>query len=166
MQFEDYRERLSARLFSNFDLYRDITLDDLQIDMMASFKKTTERYVLLKKNVQYRFNTFEYFYLIQQESLSLDQLKNFMERLTDHIVQSTEPDQDHMSSDHTVIFHVKENRPEVAEYVQKYIFRKMFKLGFYGWVHIGLVVVDTNGKIVFSKHRKQKPYRFLDVQTQ
>lgn len=166
MQFEEYKERLKARLFSNFDFEEDVVVSGIRIDLKASFKRTTERYVLLKKNVQYRYDTYEYFYLIRHSSPSRDQLEGMVQELTHQIVQATIPDQDHMSSDHTIIFHVDEIRPEAAEYVRQFIFRKMFKLGFKGWVHIGLVIVDTTGHIIYSRHRKQKPYRFLDIHSQ
>lgn len=163
MQFEDYKQHLSARLYSNFDLQKNTTLGGVNIDLAASFKRRTERFVLLKKNVQYRYDTYEYFYLIQEMAPSLERIQRLVEQLTNHLVQTTKPDQDHMSSDHTVIFHVDQIQPEVADYIRKFIFRKMFKLGFQGWLHIGLAMVDTTGQVIYSRHRKQKPYRFLAI---
>lgn len=165
MQFEEYRERLKARLFSNFDFEDNVMVGSTMVDTKASFKRTTERYVLLKKNVQYRYDTYEYFYLIRLSAPSREQIERLMTELTETIVERTLPDQDHMSSDHTIICHVDSIQPETADYVRRFIYRKMFKLGFKGWIHIGLVMVDTTGQIIYSRHRKQKPYRFLDIKS-
>lgn len=163
MQFVDYQQRLRARLQSNFDFQEACDIGGVLVDLAAAFKRTTERYVLLKKNIQYRYDTYEYFYLIHRPEATLDEVRGIVNQLTEHLVRTTPHDDEHMSSDHTIIFHVRAIDPALADYVRKFIFRRLFKLGFKGWIHIGLVLVDTTGQIIYSKHRKQKPYRFLDI---
>lgn len=165
MEFNEYKERLSARLLSSFDLEEDVMIGAVPVALKASFKRVTERYVLVKKNVQYRYETNEYFYLLQQMAPTVAQLEQTVQQLTDAIIANSQVDREHMSSDHTIIFHVDIISPEVADFVRKFIYRRFFKLGFQGWAHIGLVMVDTTGQIIYSRHRRQKPYRFLDMKS-
>ena len=162
MDRDVYKKMLMDRLLGYFDFEEDKELGSLCVDFHAKMHRRNEKYVLQKKNVLYAYDNFEYFNLYQAEALTLAQLQFLMETFVQESLLITDPNSEHMSSDHILIVRLHQISPELIEFVRKYKYRKYFRFGLQGTFKAGLILVAQDAKsATFSKDLRDKKYHFV-----
>ncbi len=157
-----YKKLLMERLQGYFDFDENTRLGSIPLDFHARMHRRNEKYVLLKKNILYAYDNFEYFNLYQTEEMSLSQLQTLMEEFAGACLKVTTPNKEHMSSDHILIIHMPHADAELKAFARNYKFRKYYRFGLQGTCKVGLILVTDDGKSAeFSKDLRDKKYTFV-----
>lgn len=164
MTAEVYKQRFKSRLMHHFDFIEDIRIAGVTIDVKADSHRRNEAYLITKKNKMYGFDNYESFLLLMQPNLTVEALEGAVRELEAYALAQVVPDEEHMSTDYTLVFHVDRISQEVEAYVKRYGFNKSFALGFRGHLRIGLVVVSASGDGVYSRNRRHKRFKFLSIE--
>lgn len=162
MKASEYLPILTQRLSGYFDFSYDQVIGNVAIDMVANSHRKNERYLLTKKNTIYRYDNFEYFFFVDYTNRADSETIALANALSQAALQMVNPDESHMSTDFTIIVYVDAISASIYDFVNRFKCRKLLSWGLRGRIHIGLVVIDCEQSIVYSKDRRRKDYRFLD----
>lgn len=157
-----YATSLLRKLSVYFDIEENVTVCGLPFAFRSSMHRRNERYVLMKKNVLYAYDIFEYFYLYQKETMTKEELQTLMGHFLEEALQVTKPNKEHMSSDHILVIHLDQADDTLRKFVKKYRCRKYFHHGLQGTLKAAIILVENDGKsAVFSRDLKDKKYQFV-----
>lgn len=163
MKASEYLIILTQRLSGYFDFTYDQTIDGVAVDMVASSHRKNERYLLTKKNTIYSYDNFEYFFFVDCTNRVNSEITTLTNTLKNAALQMVNPDEAHMSTDFTIVVYVDAIDAKMRDFVHAFKCRKLLNWGLKGRIHVGLVVIDCEQNIVYSKDRRRKDYRFLDA---
>lgn len=154
MEFNEYLDKIQAKLTESFDIERDYEINGYDIDMFAEHHMRTEQYVITRKTVINAIETNEFCFIKYFDNIDEREVENFTGVLIDAIDKVIDFEDGHMSSIMTGVI-VLDNKPreEVLKMVEKYKYQKGFAFGFKGWVDIRLLLVTMDDKYIVSNKK-------------
>lgn len=139
---DDYLDRVSDRLLSNFDMSKDATVGDYEFDLYGR--------MLIKNQKEFFHPALRYGYHESTEHLlvqrrervtqaDIDEFEAFAHALADDWIENSE---DHFETIFTFVLVVPEVPEDVRQHVSGYRERPLLKYGFNGHYEINFVVVS------------------------
>lgn len=118
----------------------------------AEFKSHTEKYVLVKsaKIADIDSNEYVYFYDAQQDSFSIEKIKELSQLAWKEGLAKVKPVYGHRNTDITLIVFSPSLSPEAKKSVKKINFYKSYKFGIYGWSRFRLCVYDDSASKCYT----------------
>lgn len=164
MNSQDYIEKISNLLSRSFDIERAHHYKGKTFDLFAASFVRSERYVASKKIQVYGFENNEYCLVKRVKDLYPSVLADFTSILIDACQDLVKPHEEHMSTIITGVVVVEGKIDESLKHeIKRFNYNKSFLLGLKGWTYIRLLVVDIDGRMVFSNRRGKEILRFYEV---
>ncbi|GAA0739431.1 hypothetical protein [Clostridium oceanicum] len=156
MNPEDYIEKVENSYKTHFQIKKDLNFSRENLDLFAKCKIVNIRSMITEKDIIDSFETNEYCFVKDVESVSEEFLQRFSNMLVKAEDEYVVPHKDHKSSYITGIIVSKTPVDEkMKNYVKKFKFAKAYKFYWYGWCDIRLVLVDlANEQVVTNKAGK------------
>ena len=164
MEFNEYLDKIQAKLTESFDIERDYDINGYPIDMFAEHHMRTEQYIITRKTVINAIETNEFCFIKYFPSIDEREVENFTEVLKDAINIVIDFEDGHMSTIMTGVI-VLDNRPreEIEKMVEKYKYQKGFAFGFKGWVDIRLLLVTMDDKYIVSNKKGKEVIEVYEI---
>ncbi len=146
-------EKLQHSLSHMFDFHEDYQLADVVFPLYGRYYARSSRYFAVKKAELYAYSNFEHlFYYRQVGCLTEAAFEKLTTLLKDNVEKIVAPNDEHMSSVLTLIVECDTVTAELTKIIPKYKYKKSFKLGFYGWTELKvIVIVNGEGRAIENK---------------
>lgn len=150
----NYLENLTMKFKAYFDLYYGYEFLNNRLDFFATNHTRNEKYFATKNIPIWAVETNEFCLLQIQESIDIEELKeftNFLKRSVDKLVF---PNKNHMK---TVVNGVLVSKSPVTKdsilLVNKFKYSKVFKFYLEGWCEIRLLLVELPTQHVYTNKK-------------
>lgn len=154
MDSKNYMQTIEERLKTRFDIKKDFKSEHINANIFARYNVSNEKYIATKKNVLYKYENNEYFFVKKADSLDGKGMESYMESLKEISSVMVKPKEDHMSSLVCGVVVVDEcEDEEVERLVKRFKYHKSFAWGFKGWVDIAIIMVYLNKSCVISNKK-------------
>lgn len=149
-------DQFFEKLLFSFERYYTITKDNVlePFTAQAEFKSHSEQCMLVKaaKIADIDSNDFVYFKLLKQESLSAENVENFVNVAWNDGLSKITPYYGHRNSDITVIILSETIEKDTIKKIKKTNFSKSYKFGIYGWSNLRLCAMElSSGQIYYNR---------------
>ncbi len=172
MDKQTYFDRLIERYERFYDVFYDLTDTDFDgFDLMASFALTSSKSFLSRDVKVQVIEEYEHaFVRLCEGEVGAAYIDELAQKVISFIDLLVEPNEYHKKSVMTCCI-ICENgcSPEAVQKVQKYRFKRSFKLQLWGWAELRIILVDLQANKVYHNvrgiiYRKQVEdfYDFLD----
>jgi len=146
-----YIENLFMKYNKNFNVSRDIELCNRKISLLAEYKGIGARTFITQKDVIDKFEFNEYCIVNVYDAIRMEDVVEYTEYLKTLIEFLVKPHREHKSTTITGVMVCNASIDKSTEsFVKKFTFNKPYKLYFYGWSDIRLLIVDLNNNLVIS----------------
>ena len=138
---DEYFDRVSDRLFFNYDLEKDFAVAGTSFDMYGKMQIENQKHFFHPALNYANHESVEHLFARRTPTLSvedLDSLVEFGHRLADEWINLEE---EHFSTDFTFVAVTDTISPAVREFVSGFKSRNLIKFGFYGHYELNLAVV-------------------------
>ncbi|MDO4842919.1 MAG: hypothetical protein Q3982_09610 [Phoenicibacter congonensis] len=147
---------LLKSLAGSFDVVEDYEYCGQVFPGYGEFHESGSKYVLSKKAELWKVEADEHMFFQTFENLDVDALNDELEFMKEKGFEKVNARPDHMSTAITIVC-VCDNADDEAKKAAKHAkHRKNYKLSFWGWADLRVVVVDLANKDVvtnaFAKH--------------
>lgn len=152
MNIEEYLETLAARYAPYYDVERHMVISGRPLDIVARSICTTEKYFLSTSIPLYSFDTCN-ISLIQafRESVTLRHVDEFTIYIKAAVPCVVTPSPDRLSTLVNGVMVCGEGvRPDVFTAIRSFRWSKAFSFGLKGYVHLGILLVDLQGRRVVA----------------
>lgn len=143
---DEYLDRVSDRLFINYDLEKDHTVEGSTFDMYGRMEIENEKHFFHPALNYANHVSIEHLFAKRMGSVAVSDLERFVDlgdRLADEWIVQEEK---HFSTDFTFVAVTEEITPAVREFVSGFESRTLLKYGFNGHYETNLVVTDPDGE--------------------
>ncbi len=155
MNEKSFLDSLEKLLVSNFEVARNVKIENLECDLFAKYFDTKVRTFITAQDVIDRYENFEYFVVQFFPEPDLQKVEAFMKDVETYLQMNTFPNEYHMSTKFNVILVFNKGTNQIIHFVKKYRFRKVYKFYLHGWSEIKLVAVFSDeNKIYQNKDAK------------
>lgn len=155
MKFTDYVELLVQRMEKYFDIEKNSVFFDRKYEIKAEFLKRETQTFIFKNNVM-DFTESREICLVRTVQ-DINDIKCELEQVEHILKETVNPSRHHQSTIVTLVLVHNSVSKEMASLVKKFRFRKLYKMGFWGWSEGCAVLVDLNaGKVHSSVYAREK----------
>lgn len=161
MNITSYVNLMKKRLSAQYDLYENHMLLDLSIDLYGHYYNRSEKYFATKSATIYAYECNEHTFIKTFESVSVETIISFSEKIKEQIPEYICLNQDHMSTRFNGILVTKNPIDDNTEtFVKRFHFQKSFLFGLKGWADLCLIVVNPGSEKVIGSKKSKKllPY--------
>lgn len=138
---DEYIDRVSDRLLSNFDMAKQSRVGDYEFDLYGQMLIKNQK-EFFHPALRYAYHeSVEHLLVQRRDSVTVDDIEEFEDfahALANDWIEATE---DHFETIFTFVFVVPEIREAVREHVSGYRERPLLKYGFNGHYEINFIVV-------------------------
>lgn len=138
---DEYFDRVSDRLFFNYDLEKDYPVAGRTFDMYGKMQIENQKHFFHPALNYANHESVEHLFAHRRDSISVRDMETLVElgdQLADEWIALEE---EHFSTDFSFVAVTDEITPEVREFVTGFKHRELIKYGFYGHYEVNLVVV-------------------------
>jgi len=161
MKFQEYKEKIKARLSRYFNIEEKYTYNNKEFDLFATSNLRNEKYIASRKLTIYAFESNEYCFLKYYKDFDSKELEEIIEILRTSIKDYVKPHSEHMSSTITGVLVVDELKNyELIKRVKGFHYQKSFAFGFKGWVDIRIILVDLRNRSVITSKKARRVDKF------
>lgn len=160
MQKDQYINEIKEKLGYYYDVCEDKIIDGSVFDLYAVSNVKNSKYMGSKKIVIYAYENNSFIYLKLTKNLSIELIKTTLDTHVDKLLNSTNADDEHMSTHYTFVFICEDNiSKDVINFIKKYRKQKSHAFGFKGWSSIGIVAVSLENSFITYNKDATKIYK-------
>ncbi|WP_458186381.1 hypothetical protein [Haladaptatus sp. NG-WS-4] len=150
---DEYVDRVSDRLFLNFDLEKSYSVHGRQFTLYGRMLMENQKQ-FFHQSLNYANHTIEeHLFVRRADSVRVSDVESFVDLGHDLADEWIEADEEHFGTEFTFVVVVPEIPDDVREFVSGFRDRTLLKFGYYGRYEINLVVVaPEREEIVASKN--------------
>ncbi len=145
---DEYLDRVSDRLFSNFDLEKDRTVGGERFELYGRMEMHTQKHFLHPSLSYAHHQTVEHLFATRRGTITVEDLQRYVEFAHDLADEWIEANEEHYGTDFTFAFVVPEIPEPVLEFVDGFEDRTMLRYGYYGHYEVNLVVAAPEAQAV------------------
>lgn len=136
---------------------------DLKMDLYAHFYQTNQKYFGSKTITLWRLDNEEHCFTKYFEYVDIFRLNLMVDTLKIALNKLVKPHPDHMKTVITGVIVTSSEVPvEVIKAIKKFTYKKVFKLYFFGWAEIRLILIDLSSKQVISNASGREVQKFFE----
>lgn len=143
-QREQLLERITLANSSYYDIEKGHSFEGRTFPVFAEFHTSGEQYVLTKRAKLWEVNTHDYLFVLSEESVDEDFIKELYTFMTTKGLTKVQPGPNHMSSALSVMVLADHISDAAMKMIHKAKFRKNYLLSFHGWTDLRLAAVDLS----------------------
>ncbi|PSP77326.1 hypothetical protein BRC81_10125 [Halobacteriales archaeon QS_1_68_20] len=145
---DEYLDRVSDRLFTNFDLEKDRSVRGERFDMYGRMEMHTQKHFFHPALSYAHHEAVEHLFAARRNSVTVADLERYVEFAHDLADEWIDANEEHYGTDFTFAFVVPEISTDVQEFVDGFEDRTMLKYGYYGRYEVNLVVAAPEDETV------------------
>lgn len=153
MDLISYIDSLEGRFNKYFQITRNINILDMRLELHAKYTNIFGRTLITEKDVIDSYESNEQCFIKECKNINLEEVIHYGEFLKRVCIEVIKPHRKHKNTYVTGVLvtdsHVNES---VKKYVKEFKFSKAYKLYFYGWSDVRLLIVNiSDGSIITNK---------------
>lgn len=159
-----FEEKLRGKLNRYYDITDAETIGDMTFDFVARYHQRNSKYILKQSNAYYAFENNEFILFKKLVHPFTEETFDAIERFFQNSATSLlSVDDEHMSSVVTIIIETPlPLETTLMKKIEKFKYYKSFMLGFKGWLHGGLMLINPlEEKGLSNKYSKKELEKFL-----
>lgn len=159
-----FEEKLREKLNRFYDIGGKEEIGTLTFDFIARYHQRNSKYILKQSNEYYAFENNEFILFKKLNTPFTEELLEEVEMFfKDYSAKLLSVDDEHMSSIVTIIFETElPTDPQLIKKIEKFKYYKSFMLGFKGWIHGGLMLINPDEETGLSnKYSRKELKKFL-----
>ncbi|SNZ17671.1 hypothetical protein SAMN06269185_3078 [Natronoarchaeum philippinense] len=150
---DEYLDGVAARLARNYDLARDVTVDDEPFALYARMDMESRKHFLHPSIAFAHHEVHEHLFARRVDSLYVVELEHLVGLCHDLADDWIEPDEEHYGTEFTVVIVAPTLTDDVRSFVKGFRDRTLIKYGYHGHYEINLVVAaPSDEELVASEN--------------
>lgn len=150
MDADLYLNHIEKVLSSNFDIKKNVAIIDRKIDLYGFWTMEFGRSFLTKDKVIDKFECNEHCFVIKKDRLDKEDVEDFISYLKRGAKEVVKPHKDHKTTYITGIMICNDVMDDdIKNMIKRFKYTKNYKLSFYGWSSIKLIVVNLKKEEIY-----------------
>ncbi|MEG1593096.1 MAG: hypothetical protein RR350_01715 [Oscillibacter sp.] len=155
------QEKLDQML-NAYSRFFDIERDTEGFPAVATYHFREENYILSKNNTIYATEQHEHVYFFVTERLDAVTLQAQIDASREAGLARIHPDGEHMFTFITLVVVANSIDPEAQKLIQRYRFRKNFRLALHGWMEYHIAAMDVSANSFLSNPAGKEARKTLE----